>query len=167
MNIAKTIIAVGGACATFIILSSIHPWGDVRGSKHAPEALIVGSDVPPNVRHVLESKCADCHSSNTEWPLYSEVAPASWLVERDVHEGRIQLNLSEWQRYSAETQIDLLTRIGSEARNAQMPLKQYLILHPQARLTPEEQELIYAWTKSERKQIKQKLASHPDKTSGN
>jgi cytochrome c len=167
MNIAKMIVAVGGACATFIALSSIHPWGDVRGSTHAPDALLTGSDVPPNVRHVLEAKCADCHSSNTEWPLYSKVAPGSWLVERDVHAGRTELNLSEWQRYSVETQIDLLTRIGSEARNAQMPLKQYLILHPQARLTGEEQELLYVWTKSERKRIKQKLATHPDTPSGN
>jgi hypothetical protein len=47
--------------------------------------------------------------------------------------------MSQWQRYNLETQIDLLASIASEVRSGQMPVKQYLILHPKARLSPEEQ----------------------------
>jgi Haem-binding domain len=67
------------------------------------------------------------------------VAPGSWLVEHDVDDGRNHLNMSQWQRYNLETQIDLLASIASEVRSGQMPVKQYLILHPKARLSPEEQ----------------------------
>ena len=67
------------------------------------------------------------------------MAPGSWLVEHDVDDGRNHLNMSQWQRYNLETQIDLLASIASEVRSGQMPVKQYLILHPKARLSPEEQ----------------------------
>ncbi len=35
--------------------------------------------------------CGDCHSNETRWPWYSRVAPISWLVYRDVLEGRKSL----------------------------------------------------------------------------
>jgi hypothetical protein len=82
-------------------------------------------------------------------------------VERDVHVGREHLDLSRWQTYSRESQVDLLTKIAAEAHNGQMPVKHYLILHPQARLSASEQQLIYEWAKSERKQIRQQLARLP------
>ena len=44
----------------------------------------------------------DCHSNETEWPAYASIAPASWLVQHDVDEGRAVLNLSEWQRPQEE-----------------------------------------------------------------
>jgi len=34
----------------------------------------------------------DCHSKPTKWPWYSNVAPISWLVQRDVDEGRRELD---------------------------------------------------------------------------
>jgi len=39
---------------------------------------------PDPVRAVLRRACYDCHSGETVWPLYSRVAPASWLVAYDV-----------------------------------------------------------------------------------
>ena len=152
-NIALGVVI---ALALVIALSTIHPWGDLRAA--APStALLDGSAVPPNVRHVLEAKCADCHSENTHWPAYSRVAPASWLIERDVHDGRSHLNLSQWQHYSAEDQATLLNRIAAEVRSGQMPVKRYLVLHPQARLSTDEQQLIYDWAKAERKQIRHRV----------
>ena len=153
-NIALGVVI---ALALIIVLSTIHPWGDLRAAPST--ALLDGSAAPPNVRQVLEQKCADCHSENTHWPAYSRVAPASWLIERDVHDGRSHLNLSQWQHYSAEDQATLLNRIAAEVRSGQMPVKRYLVLHPQARLSPDEQQLIYDWAKAERKQIRKQLAA--------
>ena len=150
-------IALGVVIAV-AVLSTIHPWGNLRAD--APSTtLLDGSAVPPNVHAVLDQKCADCHSENTHWPAYSRIAPASWLIERDVHDGRTHLNLSEWQHYSAEDQVTLLNRIAAEVRSGQMPVKRYLVLHPQARLSAEEQQLVYDWAKAERKQIRKQLAA--------
>src|SRR3954454_24080837 len=53
-------------------------------------------DVPPAVTNILQRACADCHSDQTRWPVYSRVAPFSWLVAEDVEKGRDALNLSQW-----------------------------------------------------------------------
>lgn len=161
---ARLAVTLGVVIVAVIVLSTIHPWGDLRAA--ASDALLEGSNVTPNVRNVLEAKCADCHSENTHWPAYSRVAPASWLIERDVHDGRSHLNLSQWQHYSAEDQATLLNRIAAEVRNGQMPVKRYLVLHPQARLSPAEQQLLYDWAKAERKSIRKQFAARPATTDG-
>jgi len=123
--------------------------------------------LPTEVRHILENKCADCHSGNTDWPAYSRFAPASWLIERDVQRGRVHLDLSQWQRYDQESRIDLLSKIGSEARSGEMPVKQYLLLHPYAKLSPAEQQILYDWAKSERRLLKHQLAEVQENSSAN
>jgi hypothetical protein len=39
-------------------------------------------------QELFDGACADCHSDHTSWPLYSNVAPISWLVQNDVDGGR-------------------------------------------------------------------------------
>ena len=83
----------------------------------------------PQTRVLAVSACFDCHSNETVWPWYSNVAPISWLVQRDVDEGREEVNYSEWNRpqegeESAET-----------VREGEMPPRTYLLTHPEARLT--------------------------------
>jgi len=73
--------------------------------------------------------CFDCHSNESEWPWYSNVAPISWLVQHDVDEGRSTLNFSEWNRPQEGDEAAETVREGS------MPPGQYLITHPSARLT--------------------------------
>lgn len=155
MKRATLVLAAGGALAASTALSFVHPWGNLRTGAQASATLLEGRAVPAEVRHVLEKKCADCHSNNTRWPAYSRLAPGSWLMEHDVHEAREHLNLSRWQQYSPESQIDLLSKIASVSRSGQMPVRQYLILHPSARLSADEQSLIYDWAKSERKRVRQ------------
>ncbi len=134
-------------------LSLAHPWGNLRSNLPQGGSMLAGTDVPDEVRSVLAQKCGDCHSNNTRWPLYSRVAPASWLVEHDVHEGREHLNLSAWEQYSTDSRIDLLGKMGSQLRQGKMPLKQYVLLHPEARLSDAERKLIVDWIKSERRRL--------------
>lgn len=80
--------------------------------------------------------CYDCHSNETVWPWYSYVAPGSWLMAKDVHNGREVLNFSEWtpehmQEVKPETAVELVSK-------DQMPLPYYEILHPEARLSNDE-----------------------------
>lgn len=122
MKPARIMFATGVVFATSIALSSVHPWGDIRAGVQAKAVILDGSIVPVEVRQVLETTCVDCHSNNTRWPAYSRLAPGSWLMERDVHEGREHLNLSRWQQYDLERRIDLLGKIASEARSGEMPV---------------------------------------------
>lgn len=139
-------------------LSLVHPWGNLRAHARADRPKLTGAAVPPEVRQVLGTKCGDCHSESTHWPLYSKFAPASWLMEHDVFEAREHFNMSRWEEYSRESQVELLTRIGAEAHSGQMPLKHYLLLHPGAKLTSEDQQMIYEWTRAERKRVKSQVS---------
>ena len=78
--------------------------------------------------------CYDCHSNETEWPAYSYVAPVSWLVRRDVEEGRERLNFSEWGGEGAGEVDDA----AEEVEEGSMPPRKYELLHPDARLSDDE-----------------------------
>jgi cytochrome c len=157
MKMVPPTFAVGGLLAASVAFSFVHPWGNVRAAKsEAP--LMQGANVPADVQAVLQNKCADCHSDNTKWPAWGYFAPGSWLMERDVHEAREHLDMSKWASFDTDTQAGLLSKMGSEARSGEMAPKQYLLLHRSAKLTPDEQELIYAWAKTERKRIRQQAA---------
>lgn len=82
---------------------------------------------------LFERACADCHSNQTRWPWYSNIAPVSWLVQRDVDEGRAKLNVSEWGRGEQETE-----EIREVVENGEMPPGIYLLTHPEARLSAQE-----------------------------
>jgi hypothetical protein len=84
---------------------------------------------------LARAACYDCHSNETEWPGYSYVAPMSWLVRRDVEMGRDELNLSELDQDGGHELDDAAETIAEGS----MPPRQYLLLHPDARLSPEEE----------------------------
>ena len=158
MTLART-MQIGGALLILSpALAHVHPWGNVRAASQPGKPKLTGATIPVEVQQILERKCGDCHSESTHWPVYSQFAPASWLMEHDVFEGRGQLNLSRWEEYSRESQIDLLTEIGSEVRTGMMPVKQYVLLHPEARLSSQEQQLIYEWARTERKRVKSQIS---------
>jgi cytochrome c len=142
---AAAILAAGG--------SLIHPFGKVNS--HAMKAPILsGAEIDPETLGLIQRACQNCHSLNTELPLYGRIAPMSWLMERDVHQARGQMNLSQWQEYSAEDRVMLLSEVGSAVKNHEMPVQRYLLLHSEARLSDQEREQIYQWTRAERKRLK-------------
>jgi cytochrome c len=158
MKKARIALAVGTLLTASVACSFIHPWGNVRSAK-SDVPLMEGATVPADVQAVLQNKCADCHSDNTRWPAWGYFAPGSWLMERDVHEAREHLDMSRWASFDQDTKAELLSKIGSEARSGEMPPKQYVLIHRSANLTPDEQELIYAWAKAERKRLRQQAAA--------
>lgn len=88
---------------------------------------------------IARGACFDCHSNESTWPWYSNVAPMSWLIQRDVGEGRSKLNFSEWDR-PQEGSEDLLEVV----EEGEMPPANYTLLHPDARLTEEERATLIA-----------------------
>jgi hypothetical protein len=103
---------------------------------------------------IVSRSCQNCHSEKTAWPLYSYVAPMSWMIEKDVHDARSHMNLSRWRDYDADQRQQILSEIGSLVRNHGMPPQRYLLLHPEAQLSPSDVDRLYQWTRSERKRLK-------------
>lgn len=105
---------------------------------------------PPEVKEILRRACYDCHSHETRWPWYSRVAPVSWLVARDVREGRDELNFSTWNRISTKDRLDAMHESWEEVAEGEMPPWFYLPPHPEARLSDSEREVLRRWSFSER-----------------
>ncbi len=100
---------------------------------------------PADVKEILQRSCYDCHSHETRWPWYSRIAPFSWLVAHDVEEGREHLNFSEWDRLGSEDQEEAMEEVWEEVEEGEMPLWFYLPLHPEARLSKEDREILMRW----------------------
>lgn len=109
--------------------------------------------VPAPVMSTLHHACFDCHSEETRWPWYSSVPVASWLIERDVTEGRGQLNFSRWTQYNNFDRADLLDKACELATKREMPLWQYRLAHGEARLNETEVTALCAWTQREAKRL--------------
>jgi hypothetical protein len=100
---------------------------------------------PAEITALLRAACYDCHSYETKWPLYSRIAPSSWLVASDVNEGREHLNFSDWPT-NDERIAKKLDRINEVLDYKEMPPKKYTLLHPEARLTDAQIKQIMDWT---------------------
>jgi hypothetical protein len=93
----------------------------------------------PRTRELARRACFDCHSNETRWPPYADVAPMSWVVERDVNTARDVINFSAWNE-----RFELASYSGQSVRTGNMPPLKYRMAHPEADLTEDEtQELVH------------------------
>jgi cytochrome c len=143
-GVTKIILCFLGSCS--LAMPFIHPFGDVK-AQSSPAPLV-------GMNPLIERACQNCHSERTAWPAYSYLPLMSWAIEKDVAEGRDHMNLTHWAGYSSDDKRDLLARIGTMVRNRQMPLPRYVLLHPEARLSDEEIQAIYDWTREQRRSLR-------------
>jgi mono/diheme cytochrome c family protein len=122
--------------AAVILLVQLVPYG--RAHRNPPR---IGEPPwnAPRTRQLFISACGDCHSNETRWPWYSHVAPASWLVQRDVEQGRSHFDVSEWGREGNEGD-----EAAEELESGEMPPWFYLPLHPEARLSEADERALLA-----------------------
>src|SRR5262249_39909465 len=92
---------------------------------------------------VLDRACRDCHSNQTVWSWYTQIAPLSWLMARGVTEGRKAVNFSEWGEYSPEQQRTLLALSCQDVPDGRMR-GPYTLVRPETRLSPKDVETICA-----------------------
>ncbi len=130
----------------FILIQFIRPSknnGDIETYTINKEAL-----VPSEVQRILEVSCYDCHSNKTVYPWYSEVAPISWYIAHHVNEGKEHFNISEWTRYNKYQKENIIYSLEKTIQREKMPLKSYLLKHPEATLSKSQKELLIKWIKT-------------------
>ncbi len=122
----------------------------------APEEEVLdwpchGSTVPGGSQRsgasaVLDRACRDCHSNDTRWPWYTNVAPVSWFVIDHVNHGRRHFNYSDWAQYAPEDARRILENTCEYARQGSMPRPSYLWMHRDARLSDVDVATLCDWT---------------------
>jgi cytochrome c len=131
------------------LLARVHPFGDAGlYSRRGPEPpLLNHGRVPDAVRAVLAEKCADCHSNQPRAPFYGRLAPASWLMERDIVKARGAMNLSVWDSYSAAQQQIFAAKMEQQMKSRQMPPMQYRMIHWNARIVDADLKTLAQWVR--------------------
>ncbi|TLN04033.1 cytochrome C [bacterium] len=117
--------------AAFLLIQLI-PYGR---SHNNPAVISEPQWQDATTKDLVTRACYDCHSNESVWPWYSNVAPVSWLIQHDVDEGRQKLNFSEWGTRKME--VDEIIEV---VREGEMPPLQFTIIHADARLSDTEKE---------------------------
>lgn len=127
----------------------------IRIDKTNPEVVIendfiVQTNPPEYIQTILKTSCYDCHSNESTYPWYTNVAPISWWVKQHINEAREELNFSEWGTFKEKRQKHKLEEVFEEVEEGEMPLPSYLIVHSEAKLTTEQKNELVAWFKAEK-----------------
>jgi mono/diheme cytochrome c family protein len=129
-----------GAIVLFILIQFI-PYGRAHTN---PPVIAEPKWDSPQTRELFMRTCGNCHSNETKWPWYSQVAPVSWLVQNDVDEGREHLNVSAWGHQKKNKGYEA----AEELQEGDMPPIYYLPTHPEAWLSDAEKKTLIAGLKA-------------------
>ncbi|NGY37733.1 heme-binding domain-containing protein [Flavobacterium sp. XN-5] len=142
-KIIKKILIIG-----FVIFLLMQLYQPARNESYEQELTANFTkmyDVPKNVETILRTSCYDCHSNNTNYPLYSYIQPARFFMESHIKEGKKDLNFNEFGKYSKRKQENKLEAIIKQIKSDEMPLASYTLLHKNAIVTPAQKEEVINW----------------------
>ena len=105
------------------------------------------------VLSVLKTSCYDCHSHETKYPWYHNVAPLSWMMSSNIDAGRQALDFSNWENIDTEVRLERLKRAKKLVNNEMMPKSEYLMMHKNAVLDKEKKETLEQFFDSQIKEL--------------
>ena len=103
---------------------------------------------PDDIENLIRTSCYDCHSHNSEYPWYSDLAPVSWWLADHITEGREHMNFSIWGQFDAEKQDHKLEECVEMLEDKEMPMLPYMIAHRDAWLSQEDREQLVTFFSS-------------------
>jgi len=110
----------------------------------------------PKTKELFMRACGDCHSNETKYPWYSQIAPISWAMAHHIEEGREHFNVSMWgiqKKNKGDEAVE-------EVEEGEMPLASYLLAHPEARLSDKEKAQLIEGLKKTFGEEKRELVHH-------
>lgn len=129
----------------FIGIQFIRPAKNISADNtyHISTKYAISSEVDA----ILQNACYDCHSNKTQYPWYAEIQPTAWWLSNHVNEGKEHLNYSEFTNRKVAIQYHKLEETIEMVKEKEMPLASYtyLGLHPKAKLSEAQRELLINW----------------------
>ncbi|MEP6645781.1 MAG: heme-binding domain-containing protein [Saprospiraceae bacterium] len=143
-----------GLVAIFLLIQVFRPVKNVSGeSQHD---ISTKYKMAPEVGSILHDACYNCHSNKTDYPWYSNVQPVAWWLANHVKNGKRSLNFSEFTTRKIAFQNKRFGDIVENVKEMKMPLPSYTCfgLHPEARMTDQDRELIINWATAQMDTLK-------------
>ena len=121
-----------------------------RPYKNTPQAnekdFLVYEEAPQEIGMLFKKACYDCHSNHTDYQWYDNIAPFSWIVDKNIKRAKLSLNLSKWGDFEPwQRRLFLQGGMVYDMSIDRMPPKNYLYFHPRAILNKEEKQKIKTW----------------------
>ena len=114
------------------------------------QAFVDDTNPPDEVMIILKTACNDCHSNNTIYPWYAEVAPVSYWLDDHIRDGKKHLNFSAWDSYSVKKKDHKMEELEEMVAEGEMPLDSYTWVHKDAVLSDQQRDAMVAWVKQYR-----------------
>ena len=115
------------------------------------------TNAPVQVTQLISTACYDCHSHQTNYPWYTNVAPVSWWIKNHIDEGREHLNFSTWMDYDLKKRDHKLEECIEEVEEGKMPLDSYTWLHKGAKLDEAQKTMLVTWFSSVRNKSRERI----------
>ena len=128
--------------AALVVIQFIRPDKN-QGSLESMIEFQEDTSVPDNVLGILKTQCFDCHTNNTKYPWYAEVAPFSFWLNDHIIDGKKHFNMSEWNSYSTKKKDHKLEELIEEVKEGEMPLPSYTWIH--GNLSEEDKKTLLNW----------------------
>lgn len=134
-SIKKWVLILGCVILVLFLIQLI-PYG----KKHTnPPILSEINWNTPRTRFLFYNACKDCHTNETSWNWYGQIAPASWVFQSAVEDGRAMLNVSEW---IPGRPVNKGRAAANEVKSGNMPPWYYSPVQPDAWLNKEEKDAL-------------------------
>jgi len=119
-----------------------------KSTEISPNSIFTTEIVPQDVQQILKTSCFDCHSNNTNYPWYNNIAPVSWWLDNHISEGKKELNFDVWGTYSLKRKNHKLKGIKKLLEKGEMPLESYLWIHHNAKLSKSQVKTVVDWART-------------------
>jgi hypothetical protein len=139
--LVKIIFAI--VIIAFVVIQFFQPEKNI--GEISEDHIFRQEQLPENVQLIIKNACLDCHSNNTKYPWYNNFAPVSWMLDKHVTQGKDELNFSEWGKLDAYGKIVALEDIRQEVERKTMPLKGYVAMHKEAKLSEVQISALLDW----------------------
>lgn len=136
-----------GLLVALVVIQFIRPARNIS-SAQTPNDITHVTPVPDSTMQLLQTACYDCHSNHTKYPWYANVNPIGMWLNDHITEGKNELNFSEFATYTAKRKAHKVDEISKTVKEHDMPLKSYLWIHTEARLTDAQRQTIIRWADS-------------------
>ena len=125
-----------------------------QGSSSGAQDITKMVSVPENVMQVLKRSCYDCHSDHSTYPWYDRISPISWWVADHINDGKRELNFTQFKQNTTKRQLHKMEEIRETVEKGDMPLKSYLVMHGDAKLTDHEKNILVEWSRKAEEEIR-------------
>lgn len=139
-NTAKFILLL------FVLLQFFNPSKNLEQGAHL-HGFLKDANPSEEIQLVLQGSCYNCHSNQTNYPWYNNIAPVSFFLANDISNGKEKLNFSGWQNYSKMEKKQLIEEIHLVIENNAMPMPAYALFHSESKISADKKEKLLEWAK--------------------